>query len=172
LDTQNIFYPFLNLAVICKKRKINLLKKNKEHGPSDGHSPGRPRSAACPGLARLNRYAAVRSRSDGARPSSSRDTACRRGGDGELGFPGDCKLTEGMRWSTEARSVAERLRWGFLARGRTCRGWGASGGVEVFSVSSGRRWRWWRRLQDSARQTECGVRSGERNRAPRAREVG
>jgi hypothetical protein len=29
---QNIFYPFLNLEVICKKRKINLLKKRK-NGP-------------------------------------------------------------------------------------------------------------------------------------------
>jgi hypothetical protein len=29
LVAHNIFYPFLKLAVICKKRKINLLKKIK-----------------------------------------------------------------------------------------------------------------------------------------------
>jgi hypothetical protein len=32
LVAQNIFYLFLNLAVICKKRKINLLKERK-NGP-------------------------------------------------------------------------------------------------------------------------------------------
>jgi hypothetical protein len=48
LDLQNYFYPFLNLAGICKKGKIKLLKK-KRTDRGGGREPGRPRSAGLPG---------------------------------------------------------------------------------------------------------------------------
>jgi hypothetical protein len=63
LNTQNIFYKFLKLAVILQKGKIVVLEK-RETGRSGGRWPSRPRSAACPGLAQPNRYAAVGFRSD------------------------------------------------------------------------------------------------------------
>jgi hypothetical protein len=59
LNTQNNFYKFLKLAVILQKGKIGLLKNKRETGRSGGHWLGRPRSVACPGLARPNHYAAI-----------------------------------------------------------------------------------------------------------------
>jgi hypothetical protein len=47
LDLQNYFYPFLNLAGICKKGKIKSLKKRMGRG--SGREPGRPRSVGQPG---------------------------------------------------------------------------------------------------------------------------
>jgi hypothetical protein len=41
LDLQNYFYPFLNLAGICKKGKIKSLKKRTGRG--GGHEPVRRR---------------------------------------------------------------------------------------------------------------------------------
>jgi hypothetical protein len=68
LDLQNYFYPFLNLAGICKKkRKIKSLEKRERAGAADASQAG-PDLPAYPGLERPNRYAAVQSRSDGARP--------------------------------------------------------------------------------------------------------
>jgi hypothetical protein len=70
-------------------------------------------------------------------PSSSRDSACRRGVAGELGFRALASLLRGLRQWTAARSVAEWFRRGFSARGCACRGVGARKGVEDFPVSSG-----------------------------------
>jgi hypothetical protein len=67
LDAQNYFYTFLNLAGIFKKRKIKQLEKKERAGAADA-SQADPDPPACPGLAQPNRYTAVRSRSDGARP--------------------------------------------------------------------------------------------------------
>jgi hypothetical protein len=67
LDLQNYFYPFLNLAGICKMGKIKLLKKGERAGAADVSQAG-PDPPACPGLARLKRYATIQSRSDGAHP--------------------------------------------------------------------------------------------------------
>jgi hypothetical protein len=48
LDLPNYFYPFLNLAGICKKGKIKSLKKRRM-GRGGGREPGQPRSAGLPG---------------------------------------------------------------------------------------------------------------------------
>jgi hypothetical protein len=66
LDAQNYFYPFLNPAGICKKRKMKSLKKREWARAADA-SQASPDLPACPGLVRPNRYVAVRFRSDGAR---------------------------------------------------------------------------------------------------------
>jgi hypothetical protein len=46
-------------------------------------------------------------------------------------------LTEGLRWSSAARSGLELFRGMFLARGCACRGNSACEVVKAFSVSSG-----------------------------------
>jgi hypothetical protein len=66
LDLQNYLYPFLNLVGICKKGKIKSLKKGERAGAADASQAG-PDPLACPGLAQLKWYAAVRFRLDGAR---------------------------------------------------------------------------------------------------------
>jgi hypothetical protein len=53
LVAQNIFYPFLNLALIFEKRKINLLKKKKEWaGAADASQAGPDPRPAGPGAAK------------------------------------------------------------------------------------------------------------------------
>jgi hypothetical protein len=78
LVAHNIFYPFLKLAVICKKRKINLLKKKKEWaGAADASQAGPdPR----PARAWRDRIGTPPSDSDQTArgPSSSCVAACMR----------------------------------------------------------------------------------------------
>jgi hypothetical protein len=84
---------FQTLQGFTKSQKS--ISKKKETGRGGGHEPGRPRSAACLGLARPNLYAAVRSRSDGACPFFF---ACCCLHAMALGRPrvwGICELTEG-----------------------------------------------------------------------------
>jgi hypothetical protein len=65
---KTISMNFLTLQGFSEKGKSILWKKKWDRAGGVGSEPGRPNPGGLPGLAHLNRYAAVRFRSNGARP--------------------------------------------------------------------------------------------------------
>jgi hypothetical protein len=109
LDLQNYFYPFLNLAGICKRRKSNHWKKRERAGAADASQAG-PDPPACPGLARPNWYATVRSRSDGAHPFFSARRRIQAGATWGARVLTVLRIPRGGWWSATAGSAVEVFR--------------------------------------------------------------
>jgi hypothetical protein len=141
LDLQNYFYPFLNLAGICRKRKIKSLKKEEERvGAADASQAG-PDPPAYPGLVQPNRYAAVQSRSDGARPFFSARRRMQAGATWGARVLTVLRIPRGGWWSMAAGSAAEVFRKVPREFLLACRACGARSDADVADSRPGK---WWR----------------------------
>jgi hypothetical protein len=78
-----------------EKQEIDSLKKKGSRAGAADLSQAGPNPAACPGLAAAKRYAAVRFRSDGARPFFLAGLCMHAMASGRARVCGDCALTEG-----------------------------------------------------------------------------